>query len=161
MEEKTIWLIAAGSVFAVLLICYIVALILSKRDEMVFTANGWDMGLLLACPILILVGSCAMENPSLDIFRYVVWGVAGACLIGTITFSIVTNKDSFWKKLCSIFAKIFAVWLTMFVIMLLLAILIFYIITFFARDRSEDDEFILLKYDRLLKNYVGYRVRMK
>lgn len=160
MEEKTIWLIIVGCVFAVLLVCYIVALLLSKRDEMVFTANGWDMGLLLACPILILVGSCAMENPSYDTFRYVVWFFAGVCLIGTVTFSIVANKASFWKKLCSIFAKIFAVWLTMFVIMLLLAILIFYIITFFARDRSEDEEFILLKYNRFLKEYVGYRVRM-
>lgn len=127
---------------------------------MVFTANGWDMGLLLTCPILILVGSCIMENPSYDTLRYVLWGFAGACLIGTITFSIITNKDSFWKKLCSIFAKIFAIWLTMFVIMLLIGILIFYIITLFARDRSEDEEFILIKYDRFLKEYVGYRVRM-
>lgn len=48
MDDKTIWLIIVGCVFAVLLVCYIVALLLSKRDEMVFTANGWDMGLLLA-----------------------------------------------------------------------------------------------------------------
>ena len=160
MDEKTILLIVAGCLLAIMLICYIVALILSKRDEMVFTANGWDMGLLLACPILTLVGSCAMENPSLDTFRYVVWGIAAACLIGTITFSIVTNKDSFWKKLCSIFAKLFAIWLTMFVIILLIGILIFYIITLFARNRSEDDEFILIKYDRFFKEYVGYRVKM-
>ena len=161
MEERTIWLIVFGCVFAVLLTCYITALIMSKRDEMVFTANGWDMGLLLTCPILILVGSCTMEDPSLDTFRYVVWGFAGASLLGTIIFSVATNKGSFWKKVISVFAKIFAIWLTMFVIMLLIAILIFYIITFFARERSEDSDYILLKYDKFLKEYVGYRVRMK
>lgn len=161
MEEQTFWLIAVGCVFAVLLACYIIALIKSKRDEMIFTANGWDMGLLLTCPILILVGGCAMENPSLDTFRYVVWVFAGASLLGTITFSIVTNRGSFWKKVISILAKIFAILLTMFVIMFLIAIFIFYIITLFAHDRSEDEEFILLKYDKFLKEYVGYRVRME
>lgn len=160
MEEQTIWLIAIGCVFAVLLACYITALIKSKRDEMVFTANGWDMGLLMVCPILIFVGGCVMDNSSLDSFRYVVWGFAGASFLGTISFSIASNKGSFWKKLISIFAKIFAIGLSMFVIMLLIAIFIFYIITLFVQDHCEDEDFILLKYDKFLKEYVGYRVKM-
>ena len=146
-------------VLAITLICYIIALVKSKRGEMVLTTNGWDMALLLTCPILILVGSFMQENPSLDTVRYILWVVAGVLFIGTVIFSIVSNKGSFWKILCSILAKVFVVWLTMFVVMLLIAIFIFYLVAFLVRDRNEDEgDYILLKYDKFLKAYVGYRI---
>ena len=157
MYQQTLYIIL-GSVLLVALVCYIIALVKSKKGEMVFTANGWDMTLLLTCPILILVGSFMQENPSLDTIRYVLWGIAGVCFIGTIIFSIVSNKDSIWKMLCSILAKIFVIWLTMFVILLLIVIFVVYVILFFVRDRNEDGEYILLKYDRFLKAYVGYKI---
>lgn len=157
MNQQTLYIIL-GSVLLVALVCYIIALVKSKKGEMVFTANGWDMTLLLTCPILILVGSFMQENPSLDTIRYVLWGIAGVCFIGTIIFSIVSNKDSIWKMLCSILAKIFVIWLTMFVILLLIVIFVVYVILFFVRDRNEDGEYILLKYDRFLKAYVGYKI---
>lgn len=157
MNQQTLYIIL-GSVLLVALVCYIIALVKSKKCEMVFTANGWDMTLLLTCPILILVGSFMQENPSLDTIRYVLWGIAGVCFIGTIIFSIVSNKDSIWKMLCSILAKIFVIWLTMFVILLLIVIFVVYVILFFVRDRNEDGEYILLKYDRFLKAYVGYKI---
>lgn len=157
MNQQTLYIIL-GCVLLVALVCYIIALVKSKKGEMVFTANGWDMTLLLTCPILILVGSFMQENPSLDTIRYVLWGIAGVCFIGTIIFSIVSNKDSIWKMLCSILAKIFVIWLTMFVILLLIVIFVVYVILFFVRDRNEDGEYILLKYDRFLKAYVGYKI---
>lgn len=157
MNQQTLYIILC-CVLLVALVCYIIALVKSKKGEMVFTANGWDMTLLLTCPILILVGSFMQENPSLDTIRYVLWGIAGVCFIGTIIFSIVSNKDSIWKMLCSILAKIFVIWLTMFVILLLIVIFVVYVILFFVRDRNEDGEYILLKYDRFLKAYVGYKI---
>ena len=76
MEERTVWLIIIGCVFAVLLTCYITALVKSKCEEMTFTANGWDIAFLMC-------------------------------------------------------------------------------------ERSEDEgEFILLKYDKFLRSYIGYRVKM-
>lgn len=157
MDQTTLYIII-GVVLAITLICYIIALVKSKRGEMVLTTNGWDMALLLTCPVLVLIGSFMQENPSLDQTRYILWGIAGVCFIGTMIFSFVSNSGSFGKILCSILAKVFVIWLTMFIIMLLIAILIFYIMLFFMRDRSEDGEYILLKYDRFLKAYVGYRI---
>lgn len=158
MDSQTLYIIL-GVVLLITLVCYIIALVKSKKGEMTLTTNGWDMALLLTCPVLILVGSFMQENPSLDQTRYILWGVAGVCFIGSVIFSIVSNKDSFWKILCSILAKVFIVWLTVVIIMLLIAIFIFYVIAFFMRDRSEDDgEYILLKYDKFLKAYVGYKL---
>ena len=158
MDHTTLYIII-GVVLAITLICYIIALVKSKRGEMVLTTNGWDMALLLTCPILILVGSFMQENPPLDTVRYILWVVAGVLFIGTMIFSIVSNKGSFWKILCSILAKVFVVWLTMFVVMLLIAIFIFYLVAFLVRDRNEDEgDYILLKYDKFLKAYVGYRI---
>lgn len=157
-QDTTFWIVF-GIVFAILLTCYIIALVKSKRGDMVFTTNGWDMALLLTCPILILVGSFMQENPSLDTARYILWIVAGIFFLGIVTFSIVSNKGSIWKILCSILAKVFVVWLTMFVIILLIAILIFYLIAFFMRDRNDNEgDYILLKYDKFLKAYVGYKL---
>lgn len=158
MDKRTLYIIL-GVVLLITLVCYIIALVKSKKGEMTLTTNGWDMALLLTCPVLILVGSFMQENPSLAQTRYILWGVAGVCFIGSVIFSIVSNKGSFWKILCSILAKVFIVWLTMVIIMLLIAIFIFYLIAFFMRDRSEDDgEYILLKYDKFLKAYVGYKI---
>lgn len=142
---------------AITLTCYIIALVKSKRGEMVFTANNWDMALLLTCPVLLLVGWMMQENSSLDTVRYVLWAIAGACFVGTAIFSIVSNLGSIWKILCSILAKVFVVWLTMFLLMLMIAAAIVYAILFMVRDHDEE-EVIVLKYDRFLKAYVGYRI---
>ncbi|MBR1786973.1 MAG: hypothetical protein IJ756_07460 [Paludibacteraceae bacterium] len=158
MDKETL-LIILGIVLVITLICYIIALIKSKRNEMVLTAGSWDMALLLTCPVLILIGSWLLEYPSYSPVGYVLLGISGTCFIGTIIFSIVYNKDSLWKIICSILAKVFIIWLTIFITMLLIALFIFYIILFFLRDRSENEgEYILLKYDKFLKAYVGYRI---
>lgn len=82
---------------AITLTCYIIALVKSKRGEMVFTANNWDMALLLTCPVLLLVGWMMQENPSLDTARYVLWAIAGACFVGTAIFSIVSNPGLYGR----------------------------------------------------------------
>lgn len=115
------------------------------------------MALLLICPVLLLVGWMMQENPSLDTARYVLWSIAGACFLGTAIFSIVYNSGSIWKILCSILAKVFVVWLTMFLLMLMIAVAIVYAILS-AANKDKEDEVIVLKYDRFLKAYVGYKI---
>ena len=159
MEANQIYFILWVVVLVIALVCYIIALVKSKRGELVFTANTWDMVLLFASPVLLLVGSLMQDNPSLDTARYVLWTLGGICFAGTAIFSIVSNLGSFWKISCSIMAKVFVVWLTMFILAVLIAILVVYVILTLVRDHSEDDgEYILLKYDRFLKAYVGYRL---
>ena len=151
--------IILGCAFALLLTCYIIAIVKSKRGEMVFTANGWDMALLLGCPISFFLGWCGGMEPPYNIFQYIVFSISGACLLGTILFSIFTNLDSIWKILCSILAKLFTVWLTLLIIMLILILLVGYVIIQFMKSRDEDkEEYILVKYDKFLHAYVGYRI---
>ncbi len=158
MDQRTIGIIVL-CVLVVSLVAYIIALVKSKRGEMVFTANGWDMALLLICPVLLLIGEWMRENPELDTARYVLLGLSGACFLGTVLFSIFSNKGSFWKITCSILAKIFVVWLTVLIILLLIAILFIYIImSLISKNEEDDGEYILLKYDKFLKAYVGYRI---
>lgn len=78
---------------------YIIALVKSKRGEMVFTTNNWDMALLLTCPVLLLIGLMMQENPSLDTARYVLRSIAGVCFVGTAIFSIASNLGSIGKIL--------------------------------------------------------------
>lgn len=150
-------LIIGISVLVILLTCYIIALVKSKRGEMVLTSNGWDMALLLACPIFFFAGWCVGLQPPYNTFQYVVFGISAICLLGTIIFSIIANTDSIWKILCSILAKLFIVWLTLFILLLLITILVVYAIVQVMKEH-ENEEFILLKYDRFLHAYVGYRV---
>lgn len=151
--------ILLGCVFALLLTCYIIAILKSKRGEMIFTANGWDMALLLGCPIFFVLGWFKGVVPPFNTFQYIVFSLSAACLLGTILFSIFTNLDSIWKILCSILAKLFTVWLTLVIILITLTLLVCYVIIQFMKNREEEkEEYILLKYDKFLRAYVGYRV---
>jgi cytochrome c oxidase assembly factor CtaG len=56
-------------------------------------------------------------------------------------------------------AKLFTVWLTLLIIMLILILLVGYVIIQFMKSRDEDkEEYILVKYDKFLRAYVGYRI---
>ena len=149
--------ILLGCGFALLLTCYIIALVKSKRGEMVFTANGWDMAMLLACPVFFFLGWFKGVVPPYNTFQYVVFGLSAACFVGTMLFSIFTNMGSIWKILCSILAKLFTIWLTLFILLLIVVLLVAYVVIHFMKDR-EEEVVILVKYDRLLRAYVGYVV---
>ena len=159
MENQQI-LIIAGGLLLIMLVCYIIALVKSNRDEMVLTSNGWDMTLLLGCPILYMAGWCCGMEPPYNMFQIIVWGLSVGCLIGTIIFSIISNWGSFWKIVCSVLAKLFVVVLTIFIIFLLIVILIVSVILTLISNNEDKDEYILLKYDKFLKAYVGYKVEM-
>lgn len=151
-------LIIAGIVFLFLLVFYIIAKVKSKRGELVLTANGWDMAMLLACPVAIFVAWCWGFDQPLNTVQIVCLVVAGLCLVGTIIMSIVHNSGNFMHIVISVLAKLFIVWLTLMAIFLLIVALIVSIMISIMRSHNDGDEYILLKYDHALRAYVGYRV---
>ena len=156
MENTT--LIITGIALAILLVFYIIAKVKSKKGALILTANGWDMTMLLTCPVAICVASCWDFNHPLNTAQIVCLVIAGLCLVGTFIMSVVHNQGKFMNVLISILAKLFIVWLTIFVIFLLIAIFIITVIISMAKGHDNDDEYILLKYDHALRAYVGYRV---
>lgn len=157
MDTSNTTLIITGIVFLILLVFYIIAKVKSKRGELILTANGWDMAMLLACPVAIFVAWCWGFDHSLNTVQIVCLVIAGLCLAGTIIMSIVHNSGSFIDILISVLAKLFIVWLTFMVILILIVVLIVSILISIMRSHN-DDEYILLKYDHALRAYVGYRV---
>ena len=151
--------IIAGIVFLVLLVCYIVAKVRSKRDLMVLTANGWDMAMLLACPVAIFVAWCWGFDHPLNTVQTVCVVIAGLCFTGTVIMSIVHNTDSVVDIILSILAKAFIVYLTLVAIGLLITVLIISFFLTIMRNHNDDDDIIILKYDHFLQSYVGYRYR--
>lgn len=158
MNSQTSTLITVGVVFVILLVFYIIAKVRSKRGDMVFTANGWDMTMLLACPVSIFIAWCWGFDQPLNTVQIICLVVAGLCLIGTSIMSIVYNKGVFLDILISIMAKLFVVWLTLIIILLVIVIFIISVIISFISSHNDDDEYIILKYDHALRAYVGYRI---
>lgn len=158
MDASNTKLIIAVTVLLILLVFYIIAKVKSKRDELVLTANGWDMAMLLICPVAICIASIWDFNHPLNTAQVVCLVIAGLCLVGTIIMSIVHNQGKLINVVISILAKLFIIWLTAFVIFLLIAIFIFTVIISMVRGHDNDDEYILLKYDHALRAYVGYKV---
>lgn len=158
MDTSNSSLIITSLVLLALLVFYIIAKVKSKKGILVLTANGWDMALLLACPIAIFVAWCWGFDQPLNTAQMVCLVIAGFCMVGTIIMSIVHNSGRVMCIVISILAKLFIVWLTIFVLLLLIAILIFSVIISLAKGHNDDDDYILLKYDHALRAYVGYRV---
>lgn len=158
INDTSTTLIIAGAAFLVLLVFYIIAKVKSNRGDLVLTANGWDMTLLLACPIAIFIAWCWGLNHPLNTAQTICIVIAGLCFVGTAIMSIVHNEGDFMNILISVLAKLFIVWLTLMIILLLITIFIFSVIISCIREHNYDDEYILLKYDRALHAYVGYKI---
>jgi hypothetical protein len=138
-----------------LLVCYIIARVKSKRGSMVLTVNRWDMTLLLAGPVIFVLGWCLGSIQILNTIRIILFSLAGLCLLGSIVFSIVANKESVWKVLCSVLAKLFIAILTVVGVVVLLCVLVFILIKRFM-GRIEQEGVGFVKYDAVLREYVCY-----
>ena len=149
-------LILIGIAFVILLASYITSLVLSKKDRMTLTSNGWDMTMLLACPVTLFIAWCWGFDHPLNTVQYVFLTISGLCFIGTATISVYSNMGNWWGITLSILAKVFIVWLTLFIILLLITLLVIFVILTLVGGHDKD-EYILLKYDRSLRAYVGYR----
>lgn len=151
--------IIAGIVFLVLLVSYIVAKVRSNKGLMVLTANGWDMAMLLVCPVALFVAWCWGFDHPLNNVQTVCVVIASLCFAGTVIMSIVHNAGSIINIVLSILAKLFVIYLTLVAIGLLITAFIICIFLTIMRGRYDDDEIIILKYDHFLQSYVGYRYR--
>lgn len=158
MTTQNIILIVVGVILLTLLVFYIIAKVKSKKGQLVLTANGWDMAMLLACPVAVFVAWCWGFDHPLNTVQIVCLVIAGLCLIGTIIMSIFHNSDRFMHIVISILAKLFIIWLTFMVILILVTAFIVCLLLSMMRSHNDDDEYILLKYDHALHAYVGYRV---
>ena len=92
-DSDTTMLIIMGIAFVILLVFYIIAKVKSKKYELVLTANGCDMAMLLSCPVAIFVAwRWGFDHP-LNTVQIVCLVIAGLCLMGTIIMSIVHNSN--------------------------------------------------------------------
>ena len=157
-NPDTITLIIMGVAFVILLLFYIIAKVRSKNGKLILTANGWDMVMLLTCPVAVFVAWCWGFDQPLNTVQIICLVIAGLCLMGTIIMSIVHNPGSFIDILISVLAKLFIIWLTFMAIFLLIVALIVSIMISMMKSHNDDDEYILLKYDHALRAYVGYRI---
>ena len=152
-------IITAGIFLLFSLVCYIIARIKSKRGQMVLTANRWDKTLLLIAPICLFVSWFWGFDHVPNTIQTVLFVVAGACFAGTLLFSIIHNGGSIFNILLSVFAKIFIIWLTIFLLLILLILLVISVIITLMTKRNDDDEYVLLKYDKTLDAFIGYKYK--
>lgn len=95
----------------IILICYIVALIKTRKGTMTTIANWYDFSLLCAsfvipCLCVFLGGQDSDGFSNLAIGGFV---VGGLCFLGSIAYSIKENRDNYFHALLSIMAKLFIV----------------------------------------------------
>jgi hypothetical protein len=150
-------LVLLGCTVLILMVCYIIALVQSKRGNMVLTMNRWDMSLLLVAPILFVLGWCAGSLLLLKTVQVVLFSFAGICLLGSLIFSIVANKDSVWKVICTVLAKVFLAGLTVCGVLLLLQAFMFILIRMFMGKVAQEDVKVV-NYDTFLCQYVGLKL---
>jgi len=140
------------------LVCYIIAKVKSKRGQLVLTANGGDKALLIITAVCLFIAAL-FGNELPDSFTQVLYIAAGICFCWSIYFSISHNLDNIGHILISCLAKIFIIWLFVMTLFILLIILIVSIVISMTNRNDKDGEYILLKYDRSLNAFIGYRYR--
>ncbi|MBO4699371.1 zinc ribbon domain-containing protein [bacterium] len=147
-------------ILGVLLVFYIIALVMShKNNSICISVNGWDKAMLLIAPTALFIANFWGWDEPVNTAQGVFLTISGVCLVGTIIMTLFYSNGHFGWIIISILAKIFIFWLTIFIIALLLALAVIFIMFSFIGDHSSDDEVIILKYDRFLDAYVGYRRR--
>ena len=156
MEDTNYKLYISIAVAIALLVFYFIAKSRSKKGELVLTASGWDMAMLLAVPIALFIAWCWGFDHPLNTPQTVFVVVAGLCFAGTCIMSIVHNRDSFGDAVLSILGKMFIILFTFWTIAIVAALLILYLLLSLVAH-SPRDEYIVLKYDRYLDAFVGYR----
>ena len=149
-----------GIFIAACLVCYIIALVKSKRGLLVLTANGGDKALLIITAICLFVAALYGKMPYDSQFALVLYIIAGICFCWSLYFSIRLNFDNFGHILISCLAKIFIIWLLVMLLFILLIIIIVSIVFTIMNRNDNDGDYILLKYDRGLDAFIGYKQRV-
>ena len=148
-----LWII----ILAVLLICYIIARVKSKRGDLVITANIFDKILIILSPILFFVAWCIGFDHELIPLQIILLVLSGLMLMGSILFSIFANLGNIFHIIISILAKIFIFVFTNFLLLLLIVIVVFSFMRAVTSHNDTDGTYVM-KYDHFLDQWVGYRI---
>lgn len=148
-----LWII----ILVVLLICYIIARVKSKRGDLVITANIFDKILIIVSPILFFIAWCIGFDHELTPLQIILLVLSGLMLIGSILFSIFANLGNIFHIIISILAKIFLFIFTNFLLLLLVVIVVFSFMRTVTSHGGREGTYVV-KYDHFLDQWVGYRV---
>lgn len=93
------------------LICYIIALIKTRRGKMTTIANWYDFSLLCASFVIPCLSVFFGGQENGEFSNWAVGGflVGGLCFLGSIIYSIKENRDNYFHAFLSIMAKLFIV----------------------------------------------------
>ena len=110
---------AVVGILAFSLICYIIALIKTHKGEMTTIVNWYDFALLagsFSIPVIAFIMD--KEDKNIMIGGII---IGGLCLLGSLVWSVVANKDNYFHAFLSVFAKIFIVSAMILIAILLIA----------------------------------------
>lgn len=144
-------------VLVILLICYIIARVRSKRGDLVITANIFDKILIIVSPILFFIAWCIGFDHELTPLQIILLVLSGLMLIGSILFSIFANLGNIFHIIISILAKIFIFIFTNFLLLLLVVIVVFSFMRAVTSHGDREGTYVV-KYDHFLDQWVGYRI---
>lgn len=156
-NDNQYMLIVEIAIFALLLVCYIIARVKLKQGTLVITANVFDKILIILSPILFFIVWCIGFSNELSPLQILLLGLSGVMLIVSILFSVFANLGNVWNILISVMAKLFIFVFTNILLFLLMVVWVFSILrTMMSRDNHEDT--YIMRYDYFLDRWVGYRV---
>lgn len=144
-------------ILVILLICYIIARVRSKRGDLVITANIFDKILIIVSPILFFIAWCIGFDHELTPLQIILLVLSGVMLIGSILFSIFANLGNIFNIIISILAKIFIFIFTNFLLLLLVVIVVFSFMRAMTSHNDTEGTYVM-KYDQFLDQWVGYRI---
>lgn len=133
-DNWILWLV----ILIVLLICYIIAKIMSKNGILVIWANKLDKILVIIAAILTFIAILLEDSHNLPDVRIVLYIIAGIMMLVSIIFSIISNLGHLLNIILSILAKLFVFWLINISLFMIIVVLIVSLI-FKASDRNRDD----------------------
>lgn len=144
-------------ILVILLICYIIARVKSKKGDLVITANIFDKILIMVSPILFFVAWCIGFDHELTPLQIILLVLSGLMLMGSILFSIFANIGNIFHIIISILAKIFIFIFTNFLLLLLVVIVVFSFMRAVTSHGEREGTYVV-KYDHFLDQWVGYRI---
>lgn len=144
-------------ILVILLICYIIARVKSKKGDLVITANIFDKILIIVSPILFFVAWCIGFDHELTPLQIILLVLSGLMLMGSILFSIFANIGNIFHIIISILAKIFIFIFTNFLLLLLVVIVVFSFMRAVTSHGEREGTYVV-KYDHFLDQWVGYRI---
>lgn len=101
------------------LVCYIVALIKTKKGEMTTIVNWYDFTL-LCCSFIIPAMGIFFGKDEDVIVKQLSISIGVLCFIGSAIWSVIENRDNYFHAFISVVAKMFIVMIMIIIILIIL-----------------------------------------